>query len=90
MGIHDVDTYVIRCQKMVSQYIATRPIKDLFLASERRPRTRVSKQRWEKDCLYLEGIWTAAQTEGLEREEREEDESKEEMDEEDRGVTVSF
>ena len=50
----------------------------------------MSKQRWEKDCLYVEGIWTSAQTEELDMEEREEDESREEMDEEDRGVTVSF
>ena len=35
--LQEVETYVSRCQNNVSQYIATRPITDLFLAAKHRP-----------------------------------------------------
>ena len=54
-----VDTYVSLQQNTVAQFIATRPIMDLFLAEERRPGSRVDKWWWEQDGLDLEGMWEA-------------------------------
>ena len=41
-GSQEVETYVSRRQNTVAQYIATRPIMDLFLAAKRRPGPRVA------------------------------------------------
>ena len=43
--LQEVHTYVSRLQNTVAYVIATRPIMDLCMASERRPGTRISK-RW--------------------------------------------
>ena len=45
-GLQEVDTYVSRCHNMVTQFIATRPIMDLYLAAERRIGPMVSKWWW--------------------------------------------
>ena len=58
--LHEEETYVSLHQNTVAQLIATRPIMDLCLEVERRPESRVSKQRWDQEGLELEGIWTAA------------------------------
>ena len=54
----------------VSQYIATRPIIDLCLAANQRPRPRMAMRWWEHDGLELEGIRTAdreaEKTDGME------------------------
>ena len=47
-GIQEVETYVSCQQNMVTKYIATIPIMDLFLVAERLPGTRVSKCWWEQ------------------------------------------
>ena len=41
--LQEVDTYVSRRQKTVTQFIVTRPIMDLCLVAERRPGSRVTK-----------------------------------------------
>ena len=43
--LQEVDTYVFRRHNTVVQFIATRPIMDLCLAADRRPRPSVTK-RW--------------------------------------------
>ena len=43
-GLQEVETYVSRRQNTVTQFIATRPIMDLCLATEQRPGPRVSKR----------------------------------------------
>ena len=66
--LQEVQTYVSLLHNKVAQFIATRPIMDLFLEVERRPGSRVSKWWWEKDGLYLEGMgaayWEAKLMEG--------------------------
>ena len=37
VGLEEIGVYIARCQNMVAQYIATRPIMDLCLAAERNP-----------------------------------------------------
>ena len=54
-----VETYVSLQQNTVAQFIATRPIMDLFLAEDWRPMSRVDKWWWEQDGLDLEGMWAA-------------------------------
>ena len=40
-GLGELETYIDCRQKTVAQYIATRPIMDLFLEEDRRPGARV-------------------------------------------------
>ena len=54
------ETYVSFRQNTVAQYIATRPIMDLFLAENKRPGPRVPMQLWKQEGLYLEGMRTEA------------------------------
>ena len=60
-GLQEVETYVSRSQNKVAQYIATKPITELYLAAKRRPGTRVSMWWWEQEGLDLEGMRMAAQ-----------------------------
>ena len=63
MGILEVETYVSRNQKIVTQFIVTRPIMDLCLVEEQRPGPRISMQWWEQDGVDVEEMWTVAQEE---------------------------
>ena len=45
LGLDEIRVYISRLQNTVTQYIATRPIIDLFLAAERNPGLRLSR-RW--------------------------------------------
>ena len=54
MGIQEVETYVSRNQKIVTQFIVTRPIMDLCLVEEQRPGPRISMQWWEQDGVDVE------------------------------------
>ena len=45
----------------MAQYIATRPIVDLYMAANMMPVPRVAMQWWEQEVLDLEGVHTAAQ-----------------------------
>ena len=55
-----MEKYVSYRQNKSAQFITTRPIIDLCLAAEQRPRSRVAKRWWDQDVLDLEGMWTAA------------------------------
>ena len=56
-----MDTYVSCRQNTVAQYIATRLIVDLCMASKRSIGLRVEMWWWEQEGLYLKGVRTAAQ-----------------------------
>ena len=43
LGLQEVETYVSHIQNTAAQFIATRPIMDLYLAAEQRPGPRISK-----------------------------------------------
>ena len=47
-GLQEVNTYISHHQNTVVQYIATRPIMDLFMAVKRRPGPRVTMRWWEQ------------------------------------------
>ena len=44
--LQEVGTYAFRCHNTVAQFIANRPIMDLYLAADRRPGSRVAKPWW--------------------------------------------
>ena len=46
VGMEEVETYVLRLQNTVTQYISTRPILELCLAAEQCPGVRVLKIWW--------------------------------------------
>ena len=46
-GLQEVETYISRRQNTATQFIATSPIMDLFLAAERIPGPRIFKWWWE-------------------------------------------
>ena len=45
-GLQEVETYVSQCQNKVAQFIATRPIMDLYLAAAQRLGSSVAKRWW--------------------------------------------
>ena len=57
--LQEVETYVSLRQNTFAQFIAARTIMDQFLATERRPGSRVDKLWWEQNGLDLEGMWVA-------------------------------
>ena len=59
-GLQEVNTYVSSRKNTVLQYIATRPIMYLCLASKRRPGPRVEMQWWEQEGMNLERIRRSA------------------------------
>ena len=73
-GLKELETYVYYHQNKVAQYIATRPIMGLCLATKRRPGIRVAMRWWEKEVWDLEGMRTEAReaehTEGSEERDR--------------------
>ena len=46
VGFKGVETYVLRLQNTVNQYITTRTILELCLAADRKPGERVTKRLW--------------------------------------------
>ena len=54
------ETYGSFRQNTVAQYIATRPIMDLFLTENKRPGPRVPMHVWKQEGLYLEEMRTEA------------------------------
>ena len=54
-GFEGIRKSVTRRQNTISQYIATRPILDLYERSTRRLGARVSRRWWEQAIIYLEG-----------------------------------
>ena len=71
MGIKEVETYVSRHHNTFTQFIVTRPIIDLWLASMRRLGERVLNWWWYQDFMELGRIHMAACMEDLELEETE-------------------
>ena len=49
-----------RHHNIVSQFVATIPIRDLCLAAYRRPGVRFSQRWWEQGSLDLEGVRVAS------------------------------
>ena len=72
-GPQDVETYVSLCQNTVAQFIATRPIMDLCLASEQRPWSRGINRWWDQDVLDV-GVMQMADQEAEQTEGEEETE----------------
>ena len=69
-GLKEVETYVLRHQNTITQYIKTRPILELYMEAERRLGSWVA-QRWlEQGGLYLEGGGEAARVEEVEAKEQ--------------------
>ena len=56
VGLEYIGVYINRHQNAVAQYTATYPIMDLWLAAERNPGMRLSKQWWEHPVLDILGI----------------------------------
>ena len=52
-GLQEVDTYIYHRENTVIQFIATRPIMDMWLAAEKRPGSWVSKRWWGQEGLDL-------------------------------------
>ena len=55
--LQEEETYVSLRQNTFAQFIAARTIMDQFLATERRPGSRVDKLWWDQEGLNLEGVW---------------------------------
>ena len=56
-GFEEIEMYTSRRKNMVTKYIATRPIFDLYLEAERQPGARVTRRWWEQGGINTEGIW---------------------------------
>ena len=54
-GFEGIRKFITRRQDTVAQYIATRPILDLYEQSVRRPGARVSRRWWEQAGIDVEG-----------------------------------
>ena len=54
-GFLMMEEYVRRIQNMVTQYITTRSLLDLYEGSDRAPGARIGMQRWEQEGIYLAG-----------------------------------
>ena len=53
VGLEEIGVYIARLQNTVMQYIATRPIMDLCLISERTPGMCLSRRWWEQYALDI-------------------------------------
>ena len=62
VGLEEMETYISRRQNTSAQYISTRPILDLCLEAERRPRLWGPKRWWEQEGL----VFAVRQDEGKE------------------------
>ena len=60
LRLQEVETYISCRQNKITQFIMTRPIMNLCLAEERRPRRRISNQWWDQEGVDVEGMQTAA------------------------------
>ena len=68
VGFQELETYVFRRQNNVAQYIAARPIMNLFLLAKRRSGPQVTMWWWEQEGLDFEGVqktaWGVERTKG--------------------------
>ena len=60
LGLQEVETYIFRRQNTITQFIMTRPIMNLCLAAEQRPRQRISNRWWDQEVMDVEEVRTAA------------------------------
>ena len=81
-GLEVIRKSITRRQNTVAQYIATRPILDLYERSTWRPGARVSRRWWEQAVIDLEGM----KKQSAESTTRSEMESEEGLDGEPNGV----
>ena len=54
--LEEIGVYTSQRQKMIVQYIATRPIMELCLEAERKPGMRIYRKWWENpdlDIMYI-------------------------------------
>ena len=63
MGLEEIGVYVACHQNTVAQYIATRPIMDLFLQADWNPGLRLSRQWWDQPAVDTLGIRAGHETE---------------------------
>ena len=56
VGMEEIGAYIYRYQIMVTQYIETCPIMDLYLEAERNPGLRLSRKWREHPALDILGI----------------------------------
>ena len=77
VGLEEVETYVVRRQNTVVQYIVTSTILELCLAEEQRPGARVTRNWWDQTVINSgqESVREAERTWGLEAERERENES---------------
>ena len=54
-GMVGIRTSILRRQNTVAQFIAMRPIQDLFEKATRRPGARVSRRWWKQTGIDLKG-----------------------------------
>ena len=55
VGFELMETYIWKIQNMVAQYVAMRPILDLFKAEESNWGYRVGMRWWEQELIGLLG-----------------------------------
>ena len=55
VGLEEIGSYISGRQKTVAKYIATRPILDLCLDTERRPLLWTPEKWWEQEGLVFLG-----------------------------------
>ena len=53
VGLEEIGVYTSCRKNTVTQYIAGRPIMDLFLAAERKPRMQLSQRWWDYTTIYI-------------------------------------
>ena len=56
VGLEEIKVYITSFQNTVAQYIATRPIMELCLATERKPVMSLYRKWWEQISLDILGI----------------------------------
>ena len=54
-GLEEINTYISRQKNTVAHYIATCPILELFLNTERRPGSGTPERWWKQEGLVLPG-----------------------------------
>ena len=60
-GLQEVETYISLHQNTVAQFFETRPIMDLCLAEDSRPRSQIFNRWWDQEGFDLEWMRTADQ-----------------------------
>ena len=56
VGLEEIGVYIAHHMNMIAQCTATRPIMDLCLVAEQKPRLRLHRRWWEHPSLDILGI----------------------------------